>query len=212
MKGIIFDLDGVIALTEDIHREAFDLAFAGYKIDMSNYDWNKDFAGKGHRYIVDIVFGANPTNDRLIDLWVYWYQLIAKNKIKPVPGVIDYINSQSIPMIIATGSARKSAKIVLESLKLNLPLVSMEDAPNPKPDPGLFILASNRINIKPADCVVFEDSICGIRAAKIAGMKVIAVATTHLIELLRDENPDSIINDFTDLLKPNIIYPQFEER
>lgn len=196
MKGIIFDLDGVIALTEEIHKEAFYLAFG---TDMSKYDWNKDFAGKGHRFIIDTIFGKSPLNDGLIDIWVHHYQLIA-NKVKPIPGVIEYINSRSIPMIIATGSARKSAKIVLNSLKIILPLVSMEDAPNPKPDPGLFLLAASRINIKPEDCMVFEDSIYGIRAAKAAGMKVIAITSTHPKELLTMEYPDMIIKDFNDTL------------
>jgi len=211
MKGIIFDLDGVIALTEDIHREAFDFAFAGYDIDISKYNWNKDFAGKGHRYIINTIFGESPANNRLIDLWVYWYQRIATNKIKPVPGVIEFMNSKTIPMIIATGSARKSAEIVLKSLKIYLPVISMEDAPEPKPDPGIFLLAASKINIKPKDCLVFEDSIHGIRAAKTAGMKVIALTTTHKIEELEKENPDCIINDFNDLIS-NIQYPQFEER
>lgn len=211
MKGIIFDLDGVIALTEAVHKEAFEFAFAGYGIDMSKYDWNKDFAGKGHRFIIDTVFGKSPANDRLIELWVHWYQTIAANKVKPVPGVIKYINSKSSRMIIATGSARKSAEIVLNSLKITLPLVSMEDVPEPKPDPCLFLLAAKRINIKPINCVVFEDSIYGIRAAKTAGMTVIALTTTHRRELLEKEKPDIIINDFTELLI-NVNYPQFEER
>ena len=211
MKGIIFDLDGVIALTEDIHREAFDFAFAGYDIDISKYNWNKDFAGKGHRYIINTIFGESPANDRLIDLWVNYYQLIAEDKVKPVPGVIEFMNSKTIPMIIATGSARKSAEIVLKSLKIHLPVVSMEDAPNPKPDPGIFLLAASKINIKPKDCLVFEDSIHGIRAAKTAGMKVIALTTTLERKILEKENPDCIINDFTDLIS-NINYPQFEER
>lgn len=200
MAAIIFDLDGVIALTEDIHKEAFNIAFSGYKMDMSKFDWNKDFAGKGHRYIVDIVFGESPANDRLIDLWVYYYQLIAANKIKPVQGVIEFINSRTVPMIIATGSARKSAEIVLKKLNINLPLVSMEDAPNPKPDPGLFLLAANRINVNPVDCLVFEDSICGIRAAKTARMKVIAITSTRSRDILEVENPDLIINNYSELL------------
>lgn len=208
MKGLIFDLDGVIALTEDIHKEAFGFAFPMQ--DISMYNWNKDFAGKGHKYIVDTIFGKSPKNDLLIDKWVHWYQIKAGNA-KAVPGVIKYINKQVVPMIVATGSARLSAEKVLKKLNLSLPLVSMEDAPNPKPDPGLFLLAAQKIGIEPKYCTVFEDSIYGIRAGKNAGMKVIALATTHQKELLELENPDLIINDFTDLL-PKIEYPQFDER
>jgi len=204
MKGIIFDLDGVIALTEEVHREAFNMAFANYNIDINKYNWNKDFIGKGHRYIIDTIFGECPVKDRLIDLWVYYYQLIATHKIKPVPGIIEFINSKTIPMIIATGSARKSAEIVLKSLKIHLPIVSMEDASMPKPDPGIFLLAANKINIKPEDCLVFEDSIYGIRAALAAQMNVIALTTTHSKEELETENPNYIINDFNDIINDTI--------
>jgi len=211
MNGFIYDLDGVIALTEEIHKEAFDLAFSGFKIDMSKYNWDKDFAGKGHRYIINTVFGESPANDRLIDMWVYRYQMIA-HKAKPVNGVLKYIKSKGVPGIIATGSSRKSAEIILRKFSINLPLVSMEDVPYPKPDPGLFLLASKRIDIDPEYCIVFEDSIYGIRAAKSAGMKVIALLTTSGREHILRENPDMIINDFTELISTNVSYPQFDER
>jgi HAD superfamily hydrolase (TIGR01509 family) len=211
MKGIIFDLDGVIALTEQIHKKAFDFAFAGFCPDMTKYDWDKDFAGKGHKYIVDTVFGESPANDRLIDRWVHYYQIFA-HEAKSVPGVLGYIKQmKGTPMIIATGSARKSAQIVLDNLGIDLPVVAMEDADKPKPAPDLFLLAAKTININPCDCVVFEDSIPGIRAAKSAGMKVIALTTTHTEKELWEESPDRSIPDFRKLLF-TIIYPQFEER
>ena len=196
-RGIIFDLDGVIALTEEVHRQAFDMAFAGY--DIKKYDWNKDFAGKGHRYIIDTVFGANPANDRLIDKWVHYYQLIAANKVVSVPGVIEFIKRQIVPMIIATGSVRKSAEVVLKNLNISLLLVSMEDAPAPKPNPGIFLLAAEKINVEPKDCLVFEDSIYGIKAGKNAGMTVIALTTTHDKSVLIKEMPDLIIQDFREI-------------
>lgn len=208
MKGLIFDLDGVIALTEDIHKEAFEFAFPMQ--DISMYNWNKDFAGKGHRYIVDTIFGKSPANDRLIDKWVHWYQYKA-HKAKQVPGVIEFINKQTVPMIVATGSAKKSARIILDKFNIRLPLVSMEDVPTPKPNPDIFILAASMIDVMSKDCTVFEDSIYGLRAGKLAGMKVVALATTHQKELLELEKPDLIINDFTDLL-PRVQYPQFDER
>ena len=210
MKGIIFDLDGVIAITEEIHKRAFDFAFTAYGVSSDDYNWNKDFAGKGHKYIINTIFGESPANNRLIDRWVDYYNRIAEGA-KPVDGVIEFINSKTIPMIVATGSAKKSAEIVLNHLNIKLPMVSMEDAQFPKPDPGLFLLASKRIGINPEDCTVFEDSIYGIRAARRAGMKVIALATTHPVELLKIEKPDMIINDFTDLIN-RVQYPQFDER
>src|SRR5512147_1982612 len=103
MKAFIFDLDGVIAITEDVHKEAFEMAFAGYNVDMTKYNWNKDFAGKGHKYIIDTVFGASPANERHIDRWVHWYQILI-GKTKLVPGIKEFIEAHKNQMIIATGS------------------------------------------------------------------------------------------------------------
>jgi HAD superfamily hydrolase (TIGR01509 family) len=211
MSGIIFDLDGVIALTEQIHKKAFGFAFAGFGIDMDKYDWDKDFAGKGHKYIIDTVFGKSPSNDRLIDRWVHYYQIFAR-EAKPVPGVLEYIKQmKGTPIIIATGSARKSAMIVLDNLGIDLPVIAMEDTDKPKPAPDLFLLAAKVIKVNPEDCIVFEDSIPGIRAGKAARMKVIALTTTHIKEELEKEDPDMIIQDFNELLT-TVVYPQFEER
>lgn len=198
MKGVIFDLDGVIALTEDLHREAFHFAFAGFGANIDKLTWDKLYLGKGHRYIVNSIFGESPANDRLIDKWVAMYQRIAYRAV-PVAGVIEYMNSLTCPMIIATGSAKKSAKIILDAFNITLPMVSMEDVPTPKPNPDIFILAASLIKVPVEECLVFEDSIYGIRAGRSAGMKVIALATTHQKELLEIEKPDLIINDFTEL-------------
>jgi len=209
VHGIIFDLDGVIAITEHIHKKAFEFAFSGYGVDMRKYDWDKEFAGKGHKYIVDTVFGESPANERLIDRWVHYYQIFAR-EAKPVPGVLEYIKQmRGTPMIVATGSAKKSAEIVLNNLGIDLPLVAMEDTDKPKPAPDLFLLAAKILNVK--KCTVFEDSISGIKAARAAGMCVVALTTTHTEEELKKENPNRIIPDFKKLLFTTI-YPQFEER
>lgn len=211
MVAYIFDLDGVIAITEHIHKKAFEFAFSGYDIDMSKYNWDIDFAGKGHKYIIDTVFGESPANERLIDRWVHYYQIFA-HETKPVPGIIEFIKKNStIPMIIATGSVRRSAELVLDNLNINLPIVAMEDVSLPKPDPALFLLAAERVNAQPHECTVFEDSIYGIRAGKKANMKVIALTTTHSQEVLQKESPDLIVKDFHELIS-TIEYPQFDER
>lgn len=200
MRAIIFDLDGVIAYTEELHKKAFEMAFAGYRTNMERFDWDKDFAGKGHRYIVNAVFGDKPDNDRLINKWVYYYQRIAHHAT-PVPGVLDFIDAQrakNTPMIIATGSARLSANVVLCALGLGLPLVSMEDIEHPKPDPEIFLLAAQRLDVAPADCTVFEDSFHGIVAAKRADMLAIGLTTIHTPKELLQSGADSVITDFTD--------------
>ena len=67
----------------------------------------------------------------------------------------------------------------------------------PKPDPQIFLKAAETLNMPPANCVVFEDSLAGIKAANSAGMKVIAITTGHTAEELHPVN--LVINDYCDL-------------
>jgi beta-phosphoglucomutase len=81
---------------------------------------------------------------------------------------------------LATMSQRAEAVRVLEVLDLEQHLdviLSREDVTNPKPDPEIYLLAAERLNVAPAECLVLEDSVMGVRAGVAAGMSVIALAT-----------------------------------
>jgi beta-phosphoglucomutase len=215
MKGIIYDMDGVIVLTEDVHKKAFDETMKSYNIKSSDIDWDNRFIGKGNLYILTSVFSDFFISENVrefADKWAVNYQeLVRDNGISIVPGFIKYTNSVNCKKIVATGGFRKNAEIILNRLNLDYEIVSLEDLVNPKPDPEIFIKAVKKMDLSPTDCVVFEDSIFGIQAAKRAGVCVIALTTTHTREELSKENPDLIINDFNDLLTKTV-YPQFDER
>ena len=68
---------------------------------------------------------------------------------------------------------------------------------NGKPDPEIFITTAQKLHVHPENCVVFEDSIAGVEAANAAGMKVVALTTTHTLEELHDA--DLVIDDYTQI-------------
>ena len=68
---------------------------------------------------------------------------------------------------------------------------------NGKPDPEIFITTARKLQVYPENCVVFEDSIAGVEAANAAGMKVVALTTTHTLEELHDA--DLVIDDYTQI-------------
>ncbi len=90
------------------------------------------------------------------------------------------------PWAIVTSGSNRLATFRIKYTKLPQPktLVTGDDVTKGKPDPEGYLLAARRLNVKPADCIVVEDAVAGIRAGKSAGMKVIAVATTHSAEEL----------------------------
>jgi beta-phosphoglucomutase-like phosphatase (HAD superfamily) len=78
-------------------------------------------------------------------------------------------------------------------------VVSVDEIVNPKPDPEVFRVSAKKLGVDPKDCVVVEDSVFGVRAAKAAEMKCIAVPSgAYNIEELQEENPDLMINSLTE--------------
>ena len=69
-----------------------------------------------------------------------------------------------------------------------------------KPDPEIFLTAASKLGLAPEECVVFEDAVAGVAAARAAGMKVVAIASTHTAEeLAANTSPDLIVKDFSEL-------------
>jgi sugar-phosphatase len=77
--------------------------------------------------------------------------------------------------------------------------VSVEDVVLGKPDPEVYLLAARRMRVRPETCLVFEDSLVGVEAARRAGMRAIGVATAHDERELRAAGAERVIDDFVEL-------------
>ena len=103
--------------------------------------------------------------------------------------------ANGIPCAIGTSTPRANVECVLEITGLGgffQDIAASEDVTRGKPDPEVFLKAAAKLGAEPAGCVVIEDAHVGIRAAKAAGMKALAVTTTHPAESLAPEMPDRI--------------------
>jgi len=210
-KAVIFDFDDVVALTEGSYMDSFDsmMERQGYGLRADREEWFRRFSGTGLMHILETVFRERgfETKESLeawLERWNNEYKNLMKNKgVKPVRGFPEFnkeLNRLGVKKIIATGSHTGNVLLVLKLLGLEkFQIVSIEDVKNGKPDPEIFLLAAQRLGIPPADCIVFEDSVAGIRAAKAAGMKCIALATTAPRDVLEREGPDLVVKDYTEL-------------
>jgi HAD superfamily hydrolase (TIGR01509 family) len=135
-------------------------------------------------------------------------EIVREQGIEPLPGVREFLQAlkdSGIPSVIASSTHRENITTTLEVLKLEdffASIVTAEDVKRGKPDPEVFLTAASRIDVAPADAVVFEDALVGIAAAKAAGMRVVAVATTEPREKLA--HADWVVDRLDELTVPQL--------
>ena len=111
-------------------------------------------------------------------------QVLRDNQWPHTVGLLRVAHETACRTDLATMSYRKEAMHALKSLDLEQFLdevLTREDVEQPKPDPEIYLLAARRLDVKPQDCLVLEDSPNGVRAGVAAGMNVIAVATPFTV-------------------------------
>lgn len=127
------------------------------------------------------------------------------NDAVEIPGsrkLLESMEAKNIPWAVVTSGTRALLDGWINVLKLAHPktLVVAEDVENGKPDPACYLLGRKRLGLDvKAQMVVVEDAPSGIRAGKVAGFKVIGLATTHTIPQVRDAGADWIVQDLRSL-------------
>jgi beta-phosphoglucomutase len=113
---------------------------------------------------------------------------------------IEECHAQGIPMAVASAAIAKNVSFLIRALGLASyfrATLSAEDISHPKPDPEIYLKTAAKLAVSPAECAVFEDSFVGIKAAKNAGMKCVAIASTFSAgDLRRETNADLIVPGF----------------
>jgi len=213
MKAVIFDKDGVLVETFYIYLEAYKRVLSKIGIKIKKDDLAKRYGMKGPEIIKQIVHdnGKIITDKevrKLANEKDRLYKNMAEKKLKLLPGVkklLNYLRKKNYKIGIASSSAREIIEQLLRVKKLKKyfdVVVDGLEIKNSKPHPEIFLECAKRLRVEPEDCAVVEDSIHGIRGAKRANMKCIAVATGQhsRIELER-ESPDLLLNSLKEFDK-----------
>lgn len=201
IKAVIFDFDGVIADTEPVHYAAFRDVLSEEGYVLSEDEYYEKYLAYDDKTLFREYFSNNNVElskeglERLLVRKSILYDDLANDKMKIFPGVDLFLENIHDKFRIAIGSGALKKEIVhaLEILGIDKYfelIISAEDVVRCKPDPEVYkkVLESlnsfKRDSIKAVECVVIEDSIYGIEAAKTAGMKCIAVTNTYPASLL----------------------------
>jgi len=184
IKAVIFDMDGLMIDSEPIQSK-------GFKLLLKEYDKKPIYHANGLLQVVGttnncaqfkIKYNINEELDVLKQKRQQFYQKVLKSgAIKTMPGLnnlLEFLKHNNFKIAVATSSFLEDINVIFSKLKLfpyfNV-LVTCEDVTKGKPAPDIYLEAAKRLNIKPADCLVLEDSESGVTAGKNAGMKVVAV-------------------------------------
>lgn len=195
LKGILFDMDGVLVDSEKFICEAAIRMFAEHGVHVKPEDFIP-FVGSGEgRYLggvaekYDFPFDLERDKTRTYDL----YAQIVKGKLEPLKGVKEFISKckeKGIKLAVATSADEVKMNINLREIGIPASTfdatVSGSEVQHKKPDPEIFVTAARKIGLKPEECLVVEDAVNGVKAAKSAGSKCLALTTSFPAEQLKE--------------------------
>lgn len=202
--AVIFDMDGTLVATTEADYRAWEKIFNDHGRPLSFEDYYPLLGKKSHDVVHDVL---NIKDDRSVEVlsrkMKYFEEIVNEKGIELLPFAdqfLDELFNADILLGLATSSRQAKMKLVMERSGLQKYFhvqVTGEMVDRGKPNPDIFILTAERLGIDPINCVVIEDAIHGVSAAKAAGMKCVAIVSTHTREEL--SHADLVINSFSEL-------------
>jgi HAD superfamily hydrolase (TIGR01509 family) len=207
-KAVIFDWDGTLADTRNAVVQSFQKVLKEAECTVSD-EFIERRMGIGTKKTILEAF-----RECQMRIDVSTLEKLAEEKIRIHAGLADIINlfdgatelleelQGKTKIALATMSNRKVVDTLLPAKKIRRyfdVVVTADDVAKPKPDPEVFLVTAAKLGVKAEDCVVVEDSVFGVRAAKTTGMRCIAVPSgVYSREELEKENPDLIVGSLVE--------------
>jgi beta-phosphoglucomutase len=186
-RGVVLDLDGVVADSEPLHIRAWIEVLGGLGVSQ---DAVGETTIRGWTGVpdVDIVDGLvrqhrlRLTSQQLLGRKRRAFRELIPQALASFAGVAEELRRwDGTPLGLATATARREVELMLNTLGLRQVfrvVVTGDDVARPKPDPDCYLLAARRLGLAPADCAAVEDTPHGIRSARSAGLHALAVSTS----------------------------------
>lgn len=201
--AFLFDLDGTLIATDDLHAEVFAEIGTRYGIRIDRERYDREIHGRLNEDIFGDLF---PEEDRraLADEKEARFRERLGAAAEPMPGLdrlLVWAADRDLPMAIVTNAPRANAEAMLAAIGLSGRfgvIISGGDLPRGKPDPLPYRTAAERLGVSPADAVAFEDSPSGIRSAAGAGATVIGIRSSLDDGVLRAAGAATSVADFND--------------
>lgn len=203
--ALLFDLDGTLVDTDDLHFKAFGALLAETGAPFTRADYRDRVMGQPNAAIMAAFFpGEDHRHAALADAKEAAFRAMLGARIEPVAGaraLIDRAAAEGVGIAVVTNAPRANAEAMLTATGLADridTLVIGEECARPKPDPLPYREAMARLAVTPARAIAFEDSRSGLRAARASGARVFGLTTGLRPAEVLQAGAHHAIADFTD--------------
>ena len=199
--GILWDLDGTLMDTKDMHFRSWHEAMLTVGMDLDYQLFQENF-GRNNAEIIPIYLGNTPDDKlqaQLSDLKEDIFLSLVQGRSLLFEGVkiwLDYFQEQEFHQAIASSAPMKNIDALINPSQIRSyfeKIISGANLPS-KPAPDVFLLAARELNLSSAHCIVIEDAHAGLQAGRSAGMKTVGLAGSHLMNTL---DADLVIPDYS---------------
>jgi beta-phosphoglucomutase len=194
IKAIIYDMDGTIATSERIAREITEKFFGERGMNLTDEEKRIMF-GLNWKDLVKLVLNnrGKEYDQRLKTTLKERYIRNMSKGVEPMPNIYPLLEMSKANFKIALGTNSRMREVDIIFNKLGFERyfdlkLARDHIKEPKPNPEIYLKAAKMLGVKPEECVVFEDSVVGVKAAKAAGMKCVAIVNTHTKNDLKEAN------------------------
>lgn len=187
LQAVLWDMDGVIVDTYEGHFVAWKQSLDEVGQDYDEDTFKRTF-GMNNHLILATVFGRELEESfiqKISDRKEELFRRDIKGKVQTLPGVLDWLEAfkgLGLKQAVASSAPQANIDVLLTELKIRDYFQAEAEGATlkGKPDPAVFLLAAKKLKVDPVNCLVIEDSIAGVQAAKSAGCQCVAVLTTNL--------------------------------
>lgn len=205
LQAVLWDLDGVIADTGSYHCRAWQEIFSRMGIDFTEEHFIKHFGQRNDTIIRDTVNESISQGelDDIADRKEKTYRRLIADNIQALPGAVELLKAleeKEIPSALASSAPPENVNIIVQGLGIESLFKAVacgREVTEGKPSPQVFLLAAEKLEAAPANCLVIEDAIAGVAGAKRAGMICVAVTNSHSGDSLKEA--DLVVTSLEDV-------------
>ncbi|MEX2147314.1 MAG: HAD family phosphatase [Candidatus Rokuibacteriota bacterium] len=202
--GVIFDMDGVLIDSGAHHRAAWAALLEDEGVTANETSWRLTIGRPAEEAVALLLRRALPAEEarRLAERKREHYARFAGRGVQAIAGVSAFVaelERLGVKRAVATSATRHDVERLLGELRLRERfhvIVAADDVRWGKPNPEVYLRAAEGLALRPSECLVFEDAVVGVHAARNAGMRVIGVTTAHTGRELIEAGAERAIANF----------------